>query len=352
MKYRPILVVLLVGGACAAAAESCTTFNFPYAEPPDGAPESSNECGSSPGAPNTYLSLDDAARVCSLVAICPDLAITITASVAVPLDFTQTSFSACMNWLAGSVSSAHIGFPTQQSMFQCMAAASTCDAAYACAYIRPLDAGLGPCSEGCVDGGSAIVRCVNGVALESPCSPPLWEDGGSCFFDNLLKAPFCGTSAAGCSPGGLSCAGATTLSYCPATGAGSNAWSLDCEVFGEVCVPGTPYNCDSPLDASVCGPVVGSEVGCTPDSRAIRYCNQQPRIHTTFDCTLSGRTCALSSAGLPFCKGCNDTCTPFDTTMNQCSGSNVTICVDGVSKAYDCAAIGKQCLTQNGGHCG
>jgi hypothetical protein len=278
--------------------------------------------------------------------------VSISASIALPLDLTGGGFATCVNWLAGSASLGRVGFGTDQGMLQCIASASSCDTAFGCAFIHPVDAG---CTDGCLDGGAGIVRCIDGVALESPCEPPIWGDGGTCALD-ALKIPYCATTNNACSPAlGTQCAGSTE--YVCNLKTPNNYWSLACDVFGEVCAGNA---CDSPLsapDASVCS---AGDIGvsCTQNSRAIRYCYIEPRIHSTFDCSLSGRTCDLADGSIPFCRGCNDTCTPFDPGMGQCSGARaekIPLCVDGVPTTFDCSLLGPgvTCVPDpNGGHCG
>jgi hypothetical protein len=349
MTPRGRLLFLFTSAAAAVAvAASCTTFNFPYPEPEDAAAEGACTAEAGTG----YLAVDQAVRACSFVTTCPGLAVSISASIALPLDQTGGSYAACVNWLAGSTTANRAEFAFQAQMLACIAGASSCDAAIGCTPIRPIDAGCNNFSEDCLDGGAGIVRCIDGVELESPCGPPIWADASSCFIDRSLGIPIarCGTNGASCSPG-VTCTDGTTLSVCPTQGSANEPWSVNCSVFGEVC---SSLDCNSPLDAgldagAICG-LTDQGISCTSDSRAIRYCNREPQLRSTFDCSQSGRTC-VPSGSAAYCRGPCDTCSPFDQGMGRCVNLNgtvgVTLCIDGVPSTYGCNCV----PDPSGGHC-
>ena len=105
------------------------------------------DAASGSGGALTYLSLDDAARVCALLFQCdtpsgpatpanpggePNLLLTqsLLASLAFPAD--PWNFASCMNWLAGPLPPDRLGVQAQRSILACMAGKTTCTDAFSC----------------------------------------------------------------------------------------------------------------------------------------------------------------------------------------------------------------------------
>src|SRR6185503_20798467 len=126
-----------------------------------------------PAAPTlpTYLSLEDAARACSLAFRCPELSTSITFSIGVPVD--PLNFSDCMTWLAGPIPPTRVGFKAQKAVLACVAKATTCQAAGACGSAeqlapddpRCMDAGADVDLDRCEDNGATVIRCSVNYAL-------------------------------------------------------------------------------------------------------------------------------------------------------------------------------------------
>jgi hypothetical protein len=353
-RLLPVLMAATAALALAVLAR-CQSFNFDYpgydattdAATDAGAPDAP-ECSAPEGGGRGYLSLTDAVKVCTLVFQCPLLADAITYSTALPIAIDESNFSACTNWLAGSVSLNHAGYAHQQALLQAVAAASSCELAYDVLPTRPSDAGEIPCPASnttCSDGGNAILFCTANSGyqtFEIPCQAPVFPDGSSC-------VPYAGANAlcelldASCSPPGNCMNGQEEV--CPF---GRDPVRVDCTYHGEVCGP--DGKCAAPGGDRPCA--AGEQgVSCTPDLKAIRFCRLF--LHTTFDCSQSGRACT-SVGPSAYCGAC-DTCTPFDEKLNRCTGSTISLCVDGTPTPFDCASIQKNCIVGTsalGGHCG
>src|SRR5687767_8265748 len=89
-----------------------------------------------PLGPQPYLSIEDAARACSLVARCPTLPISIGLSLGVPVAPDQ--FATCVHFLASPIPPSRLGFDLQRSVLAKIAAAKDCKEALAAAPIELL----------------------------------------------------------------------------------------------------------------------------------------------------------------------------------------------------------------------
>jgi hypothetical protein len=342
--------------ACAASfatvlGGACTTFNglgLPPVPATDGGDAAVGDAAPGPGY-TAYLSLQDAARVCTLVFQCAGLSESITESLA--LQFSggtePSSFPLCMDLLAGPVDPGRPGLAIQRAMLSQLAAATTCAAAAAIPYVRQmLDAGC-PHAESCADG--FATRCSAGAVFQTSCDSPLFADGGATCV--LAAAPDGGTgnvaacdSPTPCGNTRLFCAGDTVHGCDTATG---TLYTYDCSVSGRVCgigpanLPRCQDDCLTTTQAWDC------------KDNAVRVC--RPMVQSELACAPIGASCKTSAAGTPYCARTGAPCTPFDGKVGTCSGNSIALCINGQPASFDCGAIGQACQSANAdqsAHCG
>jgi hypothetical protein len=351
---RALLASLASSGVVVAAA--CTAFDFPApssATPSDAGPEALAEATVEAGAPAAYLDTDDAARLCAQLFQCPHLADAIALSIALPVDLPSSpfGFSACMDWVAGPIDPGRLGLAQQRALLAGVAAATTCEAAGAALPVQPADAGA-TCGLTC-SGANELASCTaEGGAFVLPCATPYFGQSGACFpYD---AGALCVST--GACPAGLSCStDSTSLIDCLAPG-NASFQSYSCTLTARTCALITKNglaDCVIPTHDTAPCPLHDRRDAC--DGTSVLACAGGLTAQTEFDCTAVGRSCAVSIAGDARCVGTGDTCTPFDATQNQCSGSKITVCIAGAPSSYDCAAIGKSCVAGGAAqtaHCG
>ncbi|HEY6459703.1 MAG TPA: hypothetical protein VIY73_06110, partial [Polyangiaceae bacterium] len=195
-RATAVLVIALATPLVGAlGVASCTTFNglsvpsdastgsdttFVDAPPRE---ETSSDAPEAAPPPPGYLSLADAARVCTLVFSCPDLASSVLASVAVPVD--PVNYSLCVHWLAAPMPTDRVGFAVQSQTFACMAQGGSCAGAGSCLSlenIEPNDPRCGDAgadaAEHCGDDGGTVFRCADGYLLH--CGSAYYAPGSTC----------------------------------------------------------------------------------------------------------------------------------------------------------------------------
>lgn len=337
------------------AAASCTTFDGVSLPSSDGGGDTttvdapSSDAGVEAGPPPPgYLSLADAVRVCSLVFQCPFLASSVLQSVAVPVD--SLDYSLCVHWLAGPIPPDRVGFAVQAQTFACMARGTTCQQAASCLaieYFGPTDprcADAGPdAGESCQDDGGTVLHCNGDYALH--CGAAYYAPGSQCMqgddgthWCSLNKS--CSTST--------QCLG-TLLDYC---GAGSNLHeAVNCAYDGYTCA--IPRNKDSGLPDCITGTLSKpcNAAGTSCAGGVVEVCDGFD--DSEFDCAAMGASCSAEN-GPALCARSDDTCTPFDRDVNQCTGTAISLCVGGHKQTFDCATVGLTCIPGGAasGHCG
>jgi hypothetical protein len=356
---RRALFVTAALAACAFAA--CTTFDglvasdqTPDASAPVDAPTADtapppppagggHDVGpDAPAAPVGFLSLDDAAKVCARTMQCPNLASSIISSIAVPVD--PTNFSACMDWLAGPLPTSRVGVAVQAGIFKCIAAATTCVGAATCLPIENFgpndprcDAGAGVAAspERCADDGGTVLRCKDTYALH--CTSAYYANGSHCLVGQD-KSHWCALNT-NCTVQD-SCLG-TLLDYC---GSPSNLHeSINCAASGYAC--GVDVEAGSPDCLSQSTVEQCPSPGSSCSGAVVLVCDGFQQAH--FDCATLGGTCS-TQGGPARCVRKSDTCTPFDATVNTCSGTSVSLCVGGKAASFDCASVGLSCKAAMG----
>jgi hypothetical protein len=350
-------VLAVTAPLAVGAAVACTAFNdatvaatktggdsgMPPPPPPgDGAlADAQNEASSL----HAYLSTQDAAKLCTWVFACPTLAPSILESIDVPID--GSNYSLCMEWAAGPIPPDREGFDIQQQTLACIARATDCKTAGACAVLEslgpgdprcPVPPGLGNDSGSyCTDDGGTAIEC---PGYAEHCGASMYAPGSSCHYGN--------DGLATCTPGDLDagCGAAATcqasyMDYCARDGL---HFTLNCATVGGLC---------GFTDAGIinCGPAC-TVVTTMCAGAAVQVCDGLE--DTIFDCAAEDASC--NSMGSAFyCKLGAAACSPTDPDVNVCSGTSISLCVGGQKSSFDCASIGKGCVAGTApatAHCG
>jgi hypothetical protein len=360
---RRALVVLLAAAACSGVA--CTAFDFarPGDTPADASADANGPADAGDaGTGVSFLSVDQAAKLCAQLFACPRLAEAIELSTAIPLNTPASplSFSSCMDWVAGPVDPARPGLALQQQILGAVAAASSCSAALSALPVRPSDAGA------CVDttcatpGAIAICPPFQG-AFALSCNTPYFGASGDCV---ALDGGFIDCVSLGaCSAAGSSCADTSTLEVCYATQP-SSLTTVDCALTGRQCASGAGNLAACVAPNKLSPPCLLHEAKDACESDSVVHClagfpKTEIAAQTEIGCGAVGRTCTTANAmGVARCAHASgDACTPFDADQSQCQGGGTTIrvCIGGAKQDYDCAAAGLKCVAGDAlhtAHCG
>jgi hypothetical protein len=335
----------IAAGALGSAA-ACTVFNgltpttrtdaSPPADampPGDAVPDIAAEAHPDAGpVPLNYLTVAQGAALCSLATSCPLLSSTIQISVGVPID--ANNYSLCMEWAAGPIPGTRQGFTIQQAVLQCMAAATSCTAAAACAVYENIPPGDPRCKapmnpDGgnlCLDNATSV-NCSTGYAEH--CGAGGYTPGASCNLgSDGLTACSLSSLEAGC-VGNLSCIG-TFEDFCGLDGLHIR---YNCETFGDPCVYGEA--------GAQCGEACFTTGALICDGDVVKSCDGTEQ--SPFVCSDMGGTCASKQNAI-YCARPGDSCTPLDSDVNVCTGTSLALCIGGAKTSFDCASISKQCL--------
>jgi hypothetical protein len=332
---RAALAALVLG---LGSAFGCTVFDGLTVPPPDvGAP------------PPHYLTLERGVIACSLVFRCPLLAQAIARSIGVPA--SDVSFSSCMSWLSGPLSPTRFGLDVQTDMLACVASATGCSEAMACASVEPLAADDPRCAGAPFDqcpASDLLADCAGGFAMR--CFSPHFGPGSECRLGIAGKGA-CALS--GCSPdtaGPPRCTSGVFVQCDPTT---NLRVAQSCTAVGLQCPEGAEgaeaqcatadgiFPCDDP-----------GKTECSPDGERARVCDGASK--SEFDCKALGGHCVIED-GRARCDAPGSTCSPTEPWVDRCAGSTISLCVGGRAESFDCAAVGLSCRpAENGrsGHCG
>lgn len=304
------------------------------------------------GAGITFLSLDDAARICSHLDKCPALGKSITYSIAVALD--PNNYSLCMDTLAGPVPSTHVGTALQSATLACVAKGTTCLSAAACLSQEFMDTTDTRCNRVPKDAGpdappGIYQYCDTDAQALVRCDPDYTPDVLHCATGYFGPSATCVTTPDGtktCASGTdcptTSCSG-NQLTYCTASGVHA---VINCAELGQVCgadvtVDGGYLECLTSDRLKTC-----TTAGSDCDNRIVSVCDGFDRAE--FDCQNLGGTCT-KSAGSARCQRPSDECVPEDPKINVCTGSKISLCVGGKNATFDCASIGLGCVPAKSG---
>ncbi len=352
-------------GVCALplVVASCTVFNGVVVPTEDTGDGGADACTA--GGGKGYLSLPDAAKACRFIADCDTGQLELDIESSIGIITSESSYAFCMNVLAGTVAPNRPGLMVQQQTFQCMANAATCEDARACLAIesfdqttdsRCVDAGFTLPEGGvyCANQGEDIVDCVDGV-VEHCGSPEFGAGLASCAIDPDDPTDYtCGDVTSYCATEETSCDIATNvLTDC---GQGGSIESyINCTAYAQTCgVEGDAATGDDgddggddsgPLNACV---TEGTYQPCDATSYrdqcfgdGVATCNYFDTITIT-SCTDIGKTCNDSNAQ-PYCAGPTDECSPFSLGVGLCTGTSISLCIDGKNVSFDCACAGMVC---------
>ncbi len=331
----------------------CTTFDDEVARsaPPvvaDAGAQDTSAADAPVIGPRAYLSLDDAVRACALVARCPTLPVSIGLSIAVPVAPDQ--LATCVHFLASPVSPTRLGFARQQGVLQRVAAAKDCKEALAAmptellygADPRCNDAGSAPSS--CWDETHVLYCGGDGFGVLYQCGDD--RGGDKCL---TYSTPDAGTGAACATrtcdafvPDAF-CENGSILRACDPRGSKLET-VFDCAWQGLTCALTSPASpdCVGAEDRTPCPRYGFAE--CSGDR--VRFCTSgEPPQWSTFDCAAVGARCEGSGGDTqrPFCIHRSAKCSPLDASVGTCSGTRISLCVDGESVSFDCATVGKTC---------
>lgn len=366
----------VVMGICAAlgAVTACTAF---YDLEPD--PRGTPTGGSGGGAPETedraLLPKLDAAHLCALVATCPTLGPSLVASSGLPVVELDASgaavvlnYAACVDWLTfplGPAESggpaARLGFDLLRDLVLCMAASASCEDATRCAFAEVLAPDDPRCEGGsdtsCEADGDTL-WCDSGVRMH--CDSALFAPDSSCVSPAVGRARcasgLCTGAEVDCSQGYLF---ACLAEGQPKVGVQCAAFGLTCD---DASTKPAERGCFGAAGSASC--TTFGEQSCAPGNDQVRTCaglsgsqTVNGLFHAEIDCSVVDEVCA-TDAGVPGparCVRADATCSPYDPTVNVCSGSVLSLCLDGAPDSVDCAAIGRSCVPAAGaatGHCG
>ncbi|HEY8079077.1 MAG TPA: hypothetical protein VIF62_33325 [Labilithrix sp.] len=341
---RLLVLVVLALLVPLATTFSCTTFDGLGYDA--GATAPVNDAASddaSPAPPKGYLSVEDAAHVCSLAMVHPSLEASISASIGVPLQIGMPHFSTCISWLSRGVTATRKGFAVQQQMLKNVRNAPDIGAAAQACFVN---VSLGdPCDAGsCFNG--FVVACASGNRVIVQCKPPQELDQSAC--TSGPGGPQCVRAATPCSTQ-IVCDG--DIEHHCAPGSTTTELGSDCSRTGQSCVAGE--GCLSPGDTYVCpaGANGSGEIITDCNGAVARVCVPlQPRVD--IDCAQAGLTC-LAQGTTAVCASPSDTCTPLSAGIDTCiDDQRVTACVDGRPTTIDCTTIGyAKCVAAPTAHC-
>ena len=344
--HRAGLSLAILGlAALPALAPACSTFNGLSAAgidaapaSPDAAPDRS-DVGETPDASAypAYLSLDDAAQACSLIARCPELGDQLLAMLLV--DLPPENYSLCVEWLAGPLPPSRLGLESQRKVLRCVALASSCAAADLCCSSRILDCATDPrCSDAGThcEGNSLLTYRAGddaGAWQESRCDSAASNSEATCL---RTDAGDYTCAKAGCVSQDAVCVGNVLYGGCN----GGTTEVIDCALFGvrcsgDSCLWGT---CSRAVSGSAC---VGG---------AVEVCELN-NGSSLFRCQDLSALCQQGPTHAR-CAPVGATCSSLDPDVNACTGAAVRLCVGGQSVSFDCSRIGQTCVPADSTHSG
>jgi len=331
-----------------------------------GCPSLDGFTGAEPGDASTsgtgYLTMDEAAKLCSLVSTCSNLGYSIAFSLLIPLE--DVSYGMCVDRLAGPLPPGRIGVSQQAQALRCAAKATSCATAAACfpyEFVEPgdprcqgFDAGgptdaggdagasdaAAPTTSACSPDKKSIYECKFNQILH--CDNAYFYPGSSCLLDST-GVYRCAVSQA-CTATQTSCSGNVVL-YC---GAVSNfAYGDDCAFWGAACGEDQASGVQDCIVNGLTPFCTKDEVQCV--SNRLRTCSGG--FFSEYDCPALGGTC--QPLPTPHCTVASPACKHDDPDIGKCTGTSLALCVGGKRKTLDCASLSLSCKDGAlGGYCG
>ncbi len=310
----------------------------------DGGAESIADVAQNDGGFGGFLSLEDAARFCTKALTCPYLKDSTEVSIEIPVD--AANYAACVSWLAGPLPPDRIGLPQATKALSCAASATSCTAADGCMWFEFIDSTdprcFGITTSACSTDKKSFYECSTGfgAAFIAHCDNPFNYASSACISSG---STFCAVSGGLCSDPDAAapppCNG-SFYTYC----ANGLLVGYDCNAQGMTC---SAAGCLSNGVLKPCGTV--GDITCQGDT--VDVCNGQ--LTSEFNCASMGATCDGSGL-VPRCALPQDTCSPYDTNANVCTGDSISLCIGGQPTTFDCASIGMHCASASGklsAHC-
>ncbi len=295
-----------------------------------------------------FIPLDEAVKFCSKALTCVNLGKSTLTSLHVPVD--ANNFAGCVSWLAGTIPQDRPGIALSAKALMCAADASSCSTASACMwfeYISPSDPRCVGYSGGangqCSPTKTATYLCPYGFIAH--CDNPFNYTGSSCLqsssgqFFCAVSSGLCSNPDSGTAP--TPCSG-SFFTYCQ----GGLLVGFDCNVQGMDCASA---GCSTNGTYTPC---TGAAVVTCGANKRVEVCDGL--LQSEINCDTMGGTCAVSGTNLPRCTTPADTCSPYDSDENLCSGDVISLCVGGQKLTYDCTKVGLHCKDGSGslsGHC-
>ncbi len=294
----------------------------------------------------SYLSVDDAVRLCSRTFDCPQLSETIRYSMGIA--YQPGNFSQCVDTFSGPLPQELAQFlPPQEKLFSCLLAATTCQGELAC---FPYEI-VGPGDPRCLDdaGNLSVDVCTGNDQVNcdqaeggviAHCSSTGFPDASYCDDEvqDCITTATCDVTKFGCS--------GTVLTGCdvdPNDGGDYGNWGLDCAIYGQSCRPmGVNSDCyTGSVEGSGCAQ--GSPLASCPAAfnNTLEVCTYDSI--NLINCSELGATCTQLQS-FAYCALGGSSCSPFDANVNTCDGSgNIKLCVRGQPLTYSCSKAGLTC---------
>ena len=290
-----------------------------------------------------FLSLEDAARLCSKIQTCQNLGFSIGYSLLVPIN--TKSYSACIDVLTAPLPPNQFGVNQQAESLSCAAKASNCPAAAACMPYEYIDANDPRCQA--ADGGAngdcapdkkAVYECFYKRVIH--CDHPYFYPGSSCIQDST-GAYRC--AAAQSCTAQTACSG-TIVTFC---GSGNVAYGIDCAFWGSSCGKDQSSGNQDCILNGITPYCTTDSVQCVSDR--VRTCFGD--YFSEIDCVAAGGKCEPDP--IPHCARPADACKQTDADVAGCTGDSIKLCVAGKPQSFDCTSIGLKCAPgTKGGYCG
>lgn len=294
------------------------------------------------GVSGGFLSLTDAARVCSKVKTCFKLGYSIGFSLLIPMD--AKTYSTCVDVLASPLPPGRFGLAQQVATLKCVAEAADCSAAGLCLPYESISSTDPRCQgeagtvKACSPDNAAIYNC--STAFITHCDHEHFA-GGSCMASSsgdaeCAAAPTCTQSASFCT--------GDVVEICMPSGF---AFKVDCRFWGQTCGKdqgGGPNDC---VLNGITPQCANDDVVCVADR--VRAC--YGGYYGEIDCLAGGAKCDAWPTA--HCARPDDACTQTDLGINTCNGDAIELCVAGKRMSFDCASIGLACVPNvNSAYCG
>jgi hypothetical protein len=292
-----------------------------------------------------FLSVADAARLCSNLQSCLPLGYSIGFSLLIPMD--SKTYSTCVDVLAGPLPPNRFGESEQVATLTCVAQAADCAAAGKCLPYETILPGDSRCpavdgglTDGCSPDGKAVYKCTTGLITH--CDHPHFA-GSSCVLDPNGEARCAADTS--CTLAAPICSGSVG-SLC---GLDNYTYKTDCAYWGASCGP------DQASGYQDCN-LNGFVPYCSPDS--VQCINDRVRacyggFFGEVDCLALGGICDPYPTA--HCARSTDACKQTDADLNVCTGDEIQLCVAGERLTLDCTSVGLKCRpgpSANSGYCG